>query len=221
MATESQPTACSENCLHIDLGCPLFIEFKGVKERQKSNLVGMVPGAYLIVTKPQMVGVRNLLEQEPGILVRYLYMGEVFGFRAEVVGVVTVPYALMFLSYPVMVERINLRRAARVACHLPATLSVKDMDAEGMIVDISGGGCRFTIKADMPELARHIYVGAFALLAFPLLGTEGRCQVQGLIRNVSEDLHKMSLGIQFQAVDKEIRERIENYIQRVQEFMDE
>jgi hypothetical protein len=35
----------------------------------------MVPGSYLIVTMPQMLGVGNLLKQEADVLVRYLYMG--------------------------------------------------------------------------------------------------------------------------------------------------
>ena len=137
---------CPDNCLHIDLGRPLFIELKGVKERQKSNLVGMAAGAYLIASLPQMVGIRNLLDQAPNVLVRYVHMGEVFGFRTEVLGLMATPFPLMFLSYPATVERINLRQSARVDCHLPATLTFRETATEGMILDISSGGCRFTLR---------------------------------------------------------------------------
>lgn len=219
MAPPTPTQTCPENCLHIDLGCPLFIEFKQIKERQKSSLVGMMPNHYLIVTQPQMVGIRSLLEQEPRVLVRYVHMGEVFGFRAEVIGLIAVPFPLVFLSYPRAVERINLRYSTRVACHLPAVLTFADTPADGMILDISSGGCRFTGKAEVMDASRGLEVGAAVVLAFPLLGTEGTVQVAGVVRNVQADRQKTTLGVQFQKMPGEILDRINAYTRQVQEFI--
>lgn len=220
MTAPVQPSTCSEDCLHIDFGCPLFLEIKGLKERQRCSLVGMLPGTCLITTLPRTVGIRNLLEQEPNVLVRYVHMGEVFGFRAETIGIIASPFPLVFLSYPATVERINLRRSSRVACHLPATLTAGGAAAEGMILDISTGGCRLTLKVDALDPSARPTVGAPVALAFPLLGAEGEAGIRGIVRNVRADREKSTLGIQFQDVPREVRDRIETYTRRVQDFIE-
>ncbi len=218
MAAQVHAPHCSDNCLQINIGCQLFIEIKGVRERQKSNLVGVVPGSFLIVTKPQMAGFRNLLKQENKVLVRYLCMGEVFGFESRSIGMISVPYPLLFLSYPAVFERINLRKGPRISCYLPAAIRFKRAMAEAMIVDISRDGCRISVRSDASSADPEIDLDDAVQLAFPLLGSQGNVEVRGIVRNYKKDHQIITVGIQFQDLSGEIIDRIERYTRKVLEF---
>ncbi|MBI9086599.1 MAG: flagellar brake protein [Desulfobacterales bacterium] len=219
MTPEQHNAAPQNSPLSIDLECPLFIQCKGQKERFKSRLVGFVPDGYLIVATPGVPGIQNILAAHESVLVRYIHHGEVFGFKTSVIGTILSPFRLTFLACPPRVERINLRKAPRVDCHIPATLTTGDRSLTGMILDISSGGCRFSARAQGDGETPHIHIGAAVEISFPLLGQEGAAKVQGKIKNVHHDGDRLVLGIFFSDLDPEMSKRIADYVQEVSGFL--
>ena len=218
MTEENQCIEAVEAPLAIDLGCPLFIQCKGQKDRFKSRLIGFLPGEYLIIATPNVPGIRNILATHEGVLVRYIHQGEVFGFRSDVIGTITAPFSLTFLACPVRVERINLRKAPRIDCHIPATLTAGKQSFSGMILDISIAGCRFSTRsADCGTF--QAAMGTAVTLAFLQLGKEGEVVVRGTVKNLRQDGQRLNLGILFKDPEPAFRDRISTYIEEVSGYL--
>ena len=215
MTLEKKDTNTVDSHLSIDLGCPLFIQCKGQKERFKSRLVGFEPGAYLIATTPNVPGIRSLLPPHESVLIRYIHQGEVFGFQTGVIGAITSPFQLVFLACPAKVERINLRKASRIDCHIPATLTTGGRAVTGMILDISTGGCRFSVRTQSDGEPLQIALEAEVSISFPLLGQEGSATVHGKVKNIHQDGDRMVSGILFSDLDPAVSKRIADYVQEV------
>jgi PilZ domain/Flagellar protein YcgR len=209
----------AESPLSIDLGCPLFIQCKGQKERFRSRLVGRVPGAYLIAATPNVPGIRNLLGKFDSIMVRYIHQGEVFGFQTVVIGAIASPFKLTFIACPARVERINLRQSARIDCHVPATLTAGDRSVPGMILDISTAGCRFSARIKTDGEVPPISVGRAVGLSFPLLGEQGSAELHGMVKNAQQDKDRMVLGIYFSDLDPKMADRIAAYVEEVSGYL--
>ena len=124
---------------NVRLGIQLQIKIAGVEKQLKSNLVGMVPDEYVIIQGPKMQGIETKLFLGNEIRVIFLSFGTVYGFNASILNYVTSPARLIILSFPEEVEKIELRKDARVDRYLPATASVRGREEElsGMILDIS------------------------------------------------------------------------------------
>ena len=202
--------------LTVELGSPLLIQFEGREERLRSIFVGMDPPAYLIIQTPRSSDMENCLYEGNGVIVRYLCLGNVYGFRSELLHHITEPFRLMFLSYPGKVETLNLRKHSRVDSHIPATLHLNQEKIEGVIMDISVKGCRFSFNLQESNLA--LQAGQKVQLSFPLLGLEGEKHVEGEVRSITQDSNKASIGVQFDELDADVSAKVETYVKRVMEF---
>jgi len=115
MLTEVKPDKDQCARLKIELGFQLSIQVEETKERLTSYLVGILTNTYLIIKTPSIIGIGDLLLKDSSIVVRYLYLGEVFGFRSTVLGSTTLPFKVIFLSYPKIIEKIKRNKKVR-AC---------------------------------------------------------------------------------------------------------
>ncbi len=219
MNSKSRPGGGSD-LLYIDIGCPLFIQCQNLPDRLKSKLIGLVPGAYIIVSTPGSPGSRPLLP--PGtenIIVRYIFRGEVLGFKSSVLAAIEKPFRLTFLSYPYKVERMNLRKEKRINCNLPSVLTSKGKEIKGIISDLSSGGCRFTAKLTSPGAGTGLTVDSTANLSFYLPASEGAFEIEGMIRNSDLSAVRAELGVQFIKIAETQKDQIEAYIHRISEFV--
>ena len=166
-----------------------------------------------------MLGIGNILTVHEDILVRYIHQGEIFGFKTTVIGTISSPFKLTFIACPIRVERINLRKTARVDCHIPATLTTGDRPLAGMILDISASGCRFSTRTQSDEATLHVPVETAVSIAFPLLGQEGTVKVQGKVKNVHQDGNRLVSGIVFSDLDPEMSKRIADYVKAVAGYL--
>ena len=160
---------------------------------------------------PAILDLEAPLSEGQTVQIKYVSGGDVFGFSASVLGAVEAPFALTFLSFPVSVERFNVRRYPRVECYIPASLKLDDLRKPGVISDISRGGCRFQIRDMDGNDARRLEVGTRIGLDFPLLGLDGVREWEGIVRNISLDAEGVSLGVEYDTLDAELSERIEDY----------
>ena len=127
MAQKIESYSCSSDCLHIEMGCPLFMQFPDNPDRVKSHFVGMSAGAYLIVSDPGTGDAAAAAAGASQVVIRYIYRGEVLGFKSSIIAQIEKPFRLLFLSYPTAVERLNLRNETRVGCNLPCSLNLGEI----------------------------------------------------------------------------------------------
>jgi c-di-GMP-binding flagellar brake protein YcgR len=206
-----------ENLLHgkilnIGLGTQLKVQLAGMDGHFKSIMIGMSPEEYLLIKLPMMPGILAKLYQGNRAIVRYIYAGSVYGFSSTVLHFITKPSPLLFLNYPKSVEILELRESKRVDCFFPGRMKIEEKDFQGTIVDISAGGCQFSIDASGDVKVPQMEVGAAIDLSFQLIGSQRPLAALGKVRTVSRGQGKVVVGIQFEALDPEILESIEGLV---------
>ena len=203
--------------VRFELGSTLFIEQGQNGERLQTTLVGVMPQACLIVKLPTIVGIDNPLEKDRPVAARYVEHGEIYGFDATVLGSISTPFPLTFLSFPRGLKKTNVRRHTRIDCYIPATLKFDFVSKSGIISDISRGGCRLKLRDTQDVEAADLDIGREVILYFPLLGLQGVKECSGIVRNITLDGEGISIGIEFDTVDPELGDMIESYTKAVAE----
>ncbi len=204
--------------LPITLGVEILVEITNLKLRIKSLMVGMEHNRYIIVrVSPQdLIGnFRSDAVLESPMIIRYLYNGTVYGFKSNILNVVSQPAKLFFVSYPDKIEEVNVRNRARYECVLPASTMFGNDIVDMIITDISREGCQAIIKvppARPDELHGLIQVNKKISMRVQFPGSDNRHDLAGVIRNVGKDPEKITVGVLFQALAQEAREGLEKYI---------
>ncbi|MBN2417946.1 MAG: flagellar brake domain-containing protein [Deltaproteobacteria bacterium] len=204
--------------LAIALGSELNMQVEGMEEKFKSILVGIEAPTYLMVRMQIPTRFRNQIDKGTVFQVRYVYMGNLYGFRAKSLGSVDKPYKITFLSYPEKVESMNIRKALRVSCFIPATLDPGKGQLRGLVMEISKNGTRFTIKANK-DITNEVKINDSVKISFPLLGFEGIHTFQGNIKSITSDTTGISFGINFEYVNPSLENMIEDYVRDVLDLL--
>jgi len=204
----------NDNSLSIGLGSDVLFQLEGTKERLKAVLVGMEPTKYIILNIPSVSALNEEIGIGSDMIVRYVFMGNVFAFKATVLGVIFEPFPLTFISYPKSIESLNLRSEKRVECNIPADIYVNNRRTPGVIMDISFNGVR--LVCEITETTR-IEINNEVFVAFPLPGIKGEQNFFGKIKNIVKDKKKASLGVQFLNLDPTLKNRLRTYIDSVLE----
>lgn len=210
--------AMSGSRLSIEIGSSLQIQFEKIEERLRGTFVGMESHAFLILRVPASPEIENELYEGNEVILRYVCLGNVYGFRSKILYYTIDPFRLVFLAYPEKVEILNLRKKPRVDCYIPATSFLAERKLKGVIMDISSSGCRLTLHPSATAPQPDIRPGDVLKLSFPFLGIKGDLDFAGKARNITEEKGKLSIGIQFDELDKEIADEIDVYVKRVLEF---
>ena len=136
----------------IQLSVPITVQRVNAdpRERHSGVLVGNIQRDYLIIA-----GLQSLeLAIGDTVIVRMLQESMATGFQTTVRGVIDAPVRLYVIAYPEHVETANLRRAERLKVFFPASVRAQaapDAPSDvlmlnGMLLNISAGGCCFTSK---------------------------------------------------------------------------
>ena len=199
--------------LSIGLGTRLQTQLgkKGDELKVASILVGIVPDEYFMIRIPAVPGVLSKLFEGAPITVRYVYAGNVYGFSSTVLSYTGKPALIVFMSYPTSVEMLNLRKAQRLECLLPAAIRISDKEFKGVILDISVGGCRVYTEYDESDYV-DFDIEKEIQLSFQLAGTAEDQVIGGRVQNVKKDNKLAELGIRFDQENTEILEKVKEYI---------
>ncbi len=204
--------------LPITLGTGLIIELVNLKQRIKSSLVGMEPGKYLIIrlSEKDLIGnFRSDNVKESPMIVRYLHNGTVYGFRSSIVNIVSVPAKLFFVTYPSKLEEFTVLSNSRHECILPALTMIGNAFVDMVILDISKQGCLCMVKTADPnddKLYGAVQVNKTIDIKVQFPGAEGKFGLMGKIRNVSKDVGKILLGVQFEEMPPDLKARLDNFL---------
>jgi hypothetical protein len=200
--------------LAIALGSELNMQVDGMEEKFKSILIGIEAPVYLMVRMQIPTRFRTQIDKGTVFVVKYLYLGDVYGFKTKSLGSVEKPYKITFLSYPETVESLNIRRAQRVSCFIPATVEINKRHIRGLVMEISRSGTRFKISTDT-DIINEVSINDPLKISFPLLGYEGIHTFKGIIKSVNTDSVGISFGIQFEEIKPSVEGMIDGYVRDV------
>lgn len=203
--------------LEIGLGDRLLLKLDTIEGFLKTDMVGMMQNQYLIVDMPKGgPAVKNKFFEGNTVLVRYLHAGAIFAFESHVLGVVEKPVRLVFLSYPQIVSRQELRQEERMECYLNAAADLgQGQLVNGAILDISPSGCRFAGKV---KSRPSVEVGAEVVVGIKLGDGEKARRCPGTLRSLSQSNGMMIMGVQFQDLDEDSHVRIRTLVATLSEF---
>lgn len=201
---------------HIFVGTQLQLEIEGVSTRQKSVLVGMVSDKCLIVEASFANNIKNRLFQGNKIVVRFIYEGTVFGFESELIKAIFDPIKLLFISYPKIIARHELRSQKRFESFLPSDLSIKNKNYRGVILDINERGCRCLVTPLQDGNLPNVMISQGLTIKFQLPGVEDKVEISGIVKNFKRDINELHLGIQFDNISQIVQNKINQYVLSVQ-----
>ncbi len=206
-----------QNTLEIDIPTKVVFQLNGVESFLRSDLVGMDPDNYLIIKSPRGdLQIKNKISPGNLVLINYLYRGCVYTFQSHILGSAERPFNLFFVSYPKVVSRKELRRYQRVACYLAASLEVNGEELQGAIVDISQGGCKFVCVYRIPSSQLpHLEVGQPVQITIDSAPDQG--SFTAALRNKRVDKRALSLGLEFQDLQRSQWTYIGDFVRSVEE----
>jgi c-di-GMP-binding flagellar brake protein YcgR len=198
MNVPTQPSEKSHQpCPGLTLGTTLQLQIQGLGVAL-SALTGMEEGQYLLIKTPPFAELATKLHEKNHIIVRYVNTGEVFGFRSTLIGIIREPVRFSILSYPATIESINLRKHERANCMVSAGIKlVEGGNYEGIVVDISMGGCSFEFNTPESGDFPLMKIGEEAVLAIHFPGNTEAAVFNICLRSIKMDNKTMRIGIQF------------------------
>lgn len=204
----------------IYMGTLLQLQFDGLGS-SRSTLIGMEPGKFLIVNTPPIADIGSKLFMKNHGIVRYLSSGNVYAFRCTLLGVIKEPFRISVLSYPESLENMNLRKHERISCILDASVSHHEKLHEGIVTDLSIGGCSFEFnKSDLTAFP-EIKIADEAFVSIHLKQKAKLQGIQAVVRSIKKDKDTLSLGLQFISLDSvgkndRAEEELSDYIRDTQ-----
>ncbi len=204
------------NKLSAETGTHVDIEVGKDKIRLKCLLVGIEPGKYLILgslNKIHINGLENALVKNASVIARYIHSGHIYGFETEVLNYISKPVWLAFFKYPENIEEHNFRKFERVDCHLPAKISIGYTFLNGSIIDLSKGGCLYTLKADKVISMKMLNEMSSVNLKLHLPGMEEELILKGSAKSINKKDDIIRIGIQFDNFETETKDMLYSFIE--------
>lgn len=211
MAIEKiDPTAYKE-CIDFGLGTQVNFKIDGVEIALTSEFVGMEEKEYLILKFPKPFRfIKNKLFPGNIITIEYLFKGTIYAFQTRLFATIDKPVKLVFLEYPKIIQRHDLRSDNRLDCFIPAKIKIGKQTFSGVIMDISPKGCRWHSKELTDEVSILSYEDITLICQFP--GKIGELEVIGKAKNVKKSKQEKVLGFVFDKGSIEAQKMITQYI---------
>lgn len=202
--------------LHLRIGDRVLLTPGGSKDKIRAEVVGLFSNEFIIAHVPLTPGVKNLLAEDASLVVRYIYSGKIFGFSSRVLRLIVKPKPLLFLEFPMMLEKYDLRSEERFECSIPCILQTKFERVEATIADLSRGGCRVTCDtvADKDCVrVENFKVDDIVVLMFSVKESEG-VTLSGKVKNRTKNGTVYNIGISYTKLSSDMYERLDAFITR-------
>jgi len=201
--------------LELEVGTRLFLGLEGLEQKLVSVYHGGEEGSLLIIQTPLVAEAVKRLKPGARITVHYLTKGTIKVFQSVVVDSVLKPFPLLFVSYPSLVAHKDLRQSPRAVCCLPATIALREEGHEGLLVNLSLGGCRLVLSHEQEPQPPWLEVEQELMISFSLPEEEGRVQTKAEVRNATTLDHLQVLGLRFVSLDRQALLSIHAYVKTV------
>jgi c-di-GMP-binding flagellar brake protein YcgR len=180
----------------MTLGILLRVQFMGIGS-SRSRLIGVDPGNYLIIQTPPLIDIGSKRHEKNHVIVSYLHYGRVYAFRCTLLLLVKEPYRFALLSYPVALENINLRKHERLSCIIVAEIRAHDQSYEGIVSNMSKGGCSFEFSQSDQRGFPNLNVQEEIIISLQLTEKGEFTVFNAIIRAIHTDKESMIYGLQF------------------------
>lgn len=204
------------------MGMDMLLKVEGREGDYKSKLVGIKQEECIIVSAPRSASFLDAARPGAGILVRYISEGSVFGFTTSVIGVISKPVPLLFISHPLRLERHDLRKAPRVDCFIPCTVHTPTRSYSCHVVDLSEGGCRTNgpAAAEDPASDKYLDIAAGDCVLLEMLLCEDRQRVIARceVRTRQDSPELLTMGLNFQSMEPQCAQRLEHFVELARRY---
>lgn len=183
----------------------IIISLDALNNHIHGDLIGVETGKYLVIKLPKIDRIaRENLKVGAPLIIRYLHKGSVFAFQTNIIGSISIPVELVFLTFPLIVSRHELRRNPRVDCHLLSELNWEKEKLPGMVVDLSVDGCRFISNELNGNYSSHSQ-SKDVVLNLNQSHDYGLNEFYGVVRQLKVKHTACQMGIEFKKVKEEQR----------------
>jgi len=148
-------------------GKPMLFQFPLQEGRYRTTYVGMIAQETIILQLPLSPGITQLLSGAYAIVVRFVHDGLAYGFETRFLAAVRKPVPLLFLTFPGSVHQVKLRSCERLTILEKVVLTVGGEPMEGVMTDVSCGGCKVKLPRNDRTLA--LAEGVESVVAFRFL----------------------------------------------------
>lgn len=195
--SSNEPLFGYDQHLRVELGAPIQLDIKGVEGRLDSTVVGILPGQFLVVTRPKTrTRLQSNLHRGNTVVIHYVVDGDLIAFRSRVLATRSEPGKLLFLSCPKVTIERSLRADRRIDCRLPARVSVNGQECAAVVLDLSMAGARCVLRTVDRETAVATE-GAVVILHLRLPGRSAAIHLAGKVRATPHEGESGELGIEF------------------------
>lgn len=201
-------------------GVPVFFQFPQHKTSHKTIYVGCLRGECLVLHMPATPGLAQQIMDSGEIVVRFIHEGEAYGFESRFVGTVKKPAHFLFVEFPKNLHRLMLRECKRLTVLEEAVLLVAGQRFEGVLVDLSCGGCRVVLARTE---ARQVFGPGLQINTEFILPAQGigKVVVQGTLLEAHLEETKVNCRIVFDKNQGPELEKVAAYVQRISTLMAE
>lgn len=199
--------------LTIGIGTTLQLQMgeKGREFKTTGILAGLIANEYLIIRIPAIPGILSRLREGCAVIVRYMYAGNIYGFLSTILTCTLKPALILFISYPVSVESMNLRKTMRLQCLFPARVKLHNDDYKAVMLDISMEGCRIYIEY-AAGVSPEIEIDQRVDLSFQITGLAEEQVMKGKIQNLKKEGRIAEMGVEFSSEDESSLNNVKQYI---------
>jgi len=166
---------------YLRVGCPVVVDSdptRNTGRRYSSTVRGWCGSAYILLDRPMVQGRLAALRENQPCVIRFVDCGRACAFAAIVLDWDNRPHhSYCRVSWPQSLKVVSLRKFERVPVDVPCEVTIDDETTAGQLDDISTGGCRICIQADLA-------VDAEPLLSATLPSGHSIDDVRCIVRNV-------------------------------------
>jgi len=205
--------------LALEIGLSLKVEMEGVDLPLESSFVGFI-NEFIIITPPMPYNqIRHKLYDGAEMLIRYFYNGTIFAFQTKLFAHVEKPINLLFIEYPKLIQKSELRSEKRATCYVETTFVNGDKENVGAIVDITRTGCQCMIRRKDNKFLIPFKVNDLIMLKAKFPGVKTSMEIHGVVKNMRASNVEASFGLMFHENTTEVTQKIITwYISTIEKF---
>ncbi len=210
----------NETPIFLQIGLVLKLEIEDVSMPLESTLVGVDNNLIIIKTPSPYQLIEHKLTKGRDVVVRYIFDGTIFAFQTKLFDSLLRPARLLFLEYPKIIQKNELRNQKRSSCFIPAIIHQDDEHNKGALLDLTKEGCRYKLtNAENHEFLNFRMDDEVSLRCkFP--GVKEPVLITGIIKNIHKNRNEIDLGINFHKNTTKVSKKIiawyistiENYV---------
>jgi hypothetical protein len=202
----------------LSIGETVLMQGKLRDNPVKAVLAGWIASDCILLSPPLSILAAGQFVKDEFLLIRYLFLGKVFGFETIVRKMVLDP-PMVIVSWPDQVEVASISREVRLRARMEVLIVLyneakQEVPIKGHLIEISKGGCRIKIPWNS-DYMEYCIPGSMLELHLGLHHDRDPLKVSCIVRNFSKQGSHANMGLQFDNNSQEFKKELD-YILNVQ-----